>query len=127
MTASAPNLHRAKHLISRELPRYLGPHFEIHHIVADTFHHDDEDLVHIFVYLKPGHPELDPYLLIRCDDEMHDRFVERGFHLPSATATCRRPSLDHRGLTAIIRTTSGPAGLAGSHQCSHRIPPSHSS
>ena len=99
MTASAPDLNRAKDLISRELPRYLGPHFEIHHIVADTFHHDDEDLVHIFVssatrrsnrsitrccYLKPGHPELDPHLLIRFDDEMHDRFVERGFQLPPA-------------------------------------------
>ena len=84
MTASAPDLNRAKDLISRELPRYLGPHFEIHHIVADTFHHDDEVLVHIFVYLKPGHPELDPHLLIRFDDEMHDRFVERGFQLPPA-------------------------------------------
>ncbi len=41
-------------------------------------------LVHIFVYLKPGHPELDPHLLIRFDDEMHDRFVERGFTLPPA-------------------------------------------
>ena len=81
MTASAPDLNRAKDLISRELPRYLGPHFEIYHIFADTFHHDDEDLVHIFVYFKPGHPELNPHLLIRFDDEMHDRFVERGFQL----------------------------------------------
>ena len=84
MTASAPNLNHAKDLVSRELPRYLGPRFEIHHIVADTFHHDDEDLVHIFVYLKPGHPELDPHLLIRFDDEMHDKFVESGFPLPPA-------------------------------------------
>ena len=41
-------------------------------------------LVHIFVYLKPGHPDLDPHLLIRFDDEMHDRFVERGFAIPPA-------------------------------------------
>ena len=128
MTASAPDLNRAKDLISRELPRYLGPRFQIHHIVADTFHHDDEDLVHIFVYLKPGHPELDPHLLIRFDDEMQtvSSNAASNFHLPSATATCRRPSLDHRGLTSI-HTTSGTAGLAGSHQCSHRIPQSHGS
>ena len=82
MTANAPNLDRAKDLVSEELPSYLGPRFEIHHIVADTFHHDDEDLVHIFVYLKPGHPELDPHLLIRFDDEMHDRFGRK--RLPPA-------------------------------------------
>ena len=75
MTANAPNLDHAKDLVSRELPKYLGPRFEIHHIVlgprfeihhivVDTFHHDDEDLVHIFVYFKPGHPDLDPHLLI---------------------------------------------------------------
>ena len=40
--------------------------------------------MHIFVYLKPGHPDLDPHLLIRFDDEMHDRFVERGFAIPPA-------------------------------------------
>ena len=84
MTANAPNLDHAKDLVSRELPKYLGPRFEIHHIVVDTFHHDDEDLVHIFVYFKPGHPDLDPHLLIRFDDEMHDQFVERGFPLPPA-------------------------------------------
>ena len=74
------------------LPKYLGPRFEIHHIVVDTFHHDDEDLVHIFVYLKPGHPDLDPHLLIRFDDEMHDQFVERGFPLPPAISYSDLPA-----------------------------------
>jgi hypothetical protein len=36
MTANAAHLDRAKDLVSEELPRYLGPRFEIHH--------DDEDL-----------------------------------------------------------------------------------
>ena len=44
MTTRDPNLDHAKDLISTELPRYLGPLFDIHRIVAGTFHHDDEDL-----------------------------------------------------------------------------------
>ncbi len=84
MTARAPNLDDAKELISTELPRYLGPLFDIQRIVASTFHHDDEDLVHITVYLKPGHPDIDPHVLVRFDDEMHDCFVECGFSRPPA-------------------------------------------
>lgn len=84
MTTRAQNLDCAKELISTELPGYLGPLFEIQRIVAGTFHHDDEDLVYVTVYLKPGHPDIDPYVLVRFDDEMHDRFVERGFPRPPA-------------------------------------------
>ena len=84
MTAKPPLLDHAKDLVSRELPRYLGPFFDIQNIVVGTFHHDDEDLVHITVYLKPGHPDIDPHVLVRFDDDMHDRFVGQGFARPPA-------------------------------------------
>ena len=84
MIARALDLDHAKDLISTELPRYLGPLFKIQRIVVGTFHHDEEVLVHITVYLRPGHPDIDPHVLVRFDDEMHDRFVERGFSRPPA-------------------------------------------
>ena len=82
MTIRAPNLDHARELISTELPKYLGPLFDIQRIVVGTFHHDDEDLVYATVYLKPGHPDIDPYVLVRFDDDIHERFVERGFLRP---------------------------------------------
>lgn len=83
MTTAMPLVHAAD-LVQSELPAYLGSGFIISHVTFDSFDHEDEELTHIHVFFKPGHPRIEPMTVAKFDMDMASRFMELGLNSPPA-------------------------------------------
>ena len=81
MSESTP-LTQAAELVQKELPAYMGPGFTISHVTSDDFEYKGEVYNHIHVYFQPGHPKVEPRVVVDFDLEMEDRFLELGLCSP---------------------------------------------
>ena len=77
MTANPETLVKIANTIRAELPKYLPPEFDVHHVTAENRPGpDDEGYVHVRVIFEDGHPKLGIEEHMRFEHDMYDLFEE---------------------------------------------------
>jgi hypothetical protein len=79
MTSKTPRLSDAADMVHLELTNQLGDKFEIAQVIPDSFSHEGQLFHYVTVYLKAGHPDMDPRQLTQIEVQIHNKLSERGF------------------------------------------------
>jgi hypothetical protein len=79
MTSKTPRLSDAADMVHLELTNQLGDEFQIARVIPDSFSHEGQLFHYVTVYLKAGHPDMDPRQLTQIEVQIHNKLSERGF------------------------------------------------